>query len=249
MSDVRVVPLLAGTGPRDATFFLTGAEPDPIDAAFTIFYIESRGKRILIDTGFGSLEQTHAHHYPLVQEPGQHPVEALAGIGVAAEEIDIVVNTHLHWDHCGGNDHFPNAKILVQRSEMAYAVAPEERHRRVYDEVVLEEGRCVSIPNFLRARLTAVEGDLDLTEDVRLIHTPGHTPGSQSVLVRGQETYLLAGDNVPLYDNLNGGGELIPITSCTDFDAYMGSMKRALGMSTVTLPSHDHRVFDTAVYR
>lgn len=244
----KIVPLLVGTAPRNISQLVSGLEPEPLNLAFTMFYVESQGRKLLVDTGIGMLSQTHDHHQPVEQSPEQEPVAALESIGIEAEEIEIVVNTHLHWDHCGGNDLFPNAKFLVQRAEIEYAIAPPEKQRKAYDEVVMEHGACVSIPNFLRGRLSPIEGEIALTEDVTIIPTPGHSPGSQSVIVRGNDTYLLAGDNVPLMENIEGP-EFIPNASYTDLDVYLDSMMKAFNISTVTLPSHDHRVFDTAVYQ
>lgn len=249
MTDVKVVPLCAGTALRKRSQLIADAPPDLFDMPFTMFYVRSRGRHIIVDTGIADPGETQPHHHPVSRTADQDPVAALAAIGVDPAEVGTVVNTHLHWDHCGSNHLFPNARILVQRTELCYAVAPAENHVPVYDEVRVEHGRCTSLlPNYLRARLTPIDGEPDLTDEVRVIQTPGHTPGSQSVLVAGRETYLLAGDNIPLLECVDGP-EFRPNVSYTDLDQYLASVRRSREMSTVALPSHDARVFDQAEYR
>ena len=248
MGDVRVVPLCAGTAVRKRSLLVEDAEPDLLELTFTMFYVRSGDRHIVVDTGIAAPEETQAHHHPVERTARQDPVAALAGIGVDPAEVDVVVNTHLHWDHCGSNHLFPNARVLVQRDELHYAIAPSARDVRVYDEIAVEDGKCVSLPNFLRAKLTPVDGEFDLTDDVRVIRTPGHTPGSQSVVVAGTETYLLAGDNVPLLDNIEGP-RFRPNASYTDLEEYLASIRRSRQLSTRVLPSHDARVFDQAEYR
>ncbi|MBV6760349.1 MBL fold metallo-hydrolase [Rhodococcus opacus] len=57
---------------------------------------------------------------------------ALTRLGVCADDVDLVINTHLHWDHCSNSDVFRNAEILVQRDELGYAAAPCAEHLRAY---------------------------------------------------------------------------------------------------------------------
>jgi N-acyl homoserine lactone hydrolase len=248
MSDVRIVPLCVGTAQRKWSGLMMGADPEWIDITFTMFYVRADDRHILVDTGVPAAEETAEHHHPMARSVEQDPVAALDRIGVGAEEIDVVVNSHLHWDHCANNHRFPNATVYAQRSELQYAIAPLPLHRHAYDEVEVEHGQCRSLPAFLRAKLTLVEGDLDLGPDVRLMHTPGHTPGSQSVLVEGKETYLLPGDNVPLHANLDGG-RFTPNALHVDLESYYASVRRSTTVADVVLPGHDTRVLDHGEYR
>lgn len=248
MSDVRVVPLCAGTAERTVSRLLMGAAPDPIDLTFSFFYVRANGLHILVDTGVACPEETAPHHHPLAQTPEQDPVAALDGIGVGAAEIDIVVNTHLHWDHCANNHRFPNATLYAQRSELQYAIAPLPLHRHAYDEIEVEHGMCQSLPGFMRARLTLIEGDMKLGPNVHILHTPGHSPGSQSLLVSGTKNYLIPGDNIPLHQNLNGA-DFVPNPIHVDLESYFASIRRSTSESDLILPGHDLRVFDQSEYR
>lgn len=248
MADVKIVPLCVGTGPRNKAQLVEDRASEEFEMPFTMFYVRSGGKHIVVDTGIADPSVTQDHHHPLTRTETQEPVVALEALGVGVEEVSIVINTHLHYDHCGSNHLFPNADILVQRRELQYAIAPEPQHVPAYDEIDMAQEGKKSLPNFLRAKLTVVDGDVEVTESVRLLFTPGHTPGSQSVLISGREDYLLAGDNIPLYENIESS-EFLPAASYSDFDQYLESIKKSLSVSTSVIPSHDPRVFDQAEFR
>src|SRR4051812_36924868 len=96
--------------------------------------------------------------------------------------IDVVVNTHLHFDHCGGNHLFPGRPIYVQRQELEDA--------RSQDDYTIREW--VDAPG---VEYVAVDGELELLPGVRLLPAPGHTRGTQVVVVgSGSHPVVIAGD-------------------------------------------------------
>ena len=104
-----------------------------------------------------------------------HPVrrpldEALATAGVTTGDIRIVVNCHLHIDHCGGNPRFPDTPIFAQQVEFDAA------HRE-------EDYPIVGLYDFPDARYELHGGEADVADGIRIVPTPGHTPGHQSVVV------------------------------------------------------------------
>lgn len=248
MSDVRIVPLCVGTAQRKHSGLVMGAAPDEVDITFTMFYVRADDLHIVVDTGVPPQNETAAHHFPMARTDEQDPVATLAALGVGADDVNVVVNTHLHWDHCANNHLFTNATIYAQRSELQYAIAPLPLHRHAYDEVELDHGRCLALPAFLRSKLTLIEGDFTLGRSVRVLHTPGHTPGSQSLLVYGNDTYLLPGDNIPLQSNLTGA-QFTPNALHVDLESYYRSIQRSTAEADVILPGHDTRVFDRSEYR
>jgi glyoxylase-like metal-dependent hydrolase (beta-lactamase superfamily II) len=146
--------------------------------------IESAGKRILVDTGYGDKLTDKERNILGLSGEGRLLAD-LARLGFRAEDIDIVLNTHLHADHCGGNtrwnEHhelvptFPRAEYWVQRLELADARFPDERTRGTY-----------FADNFLpleRAeQLRVIDGDTIVTPELRLEIAPGHTRSHQVVI-------------------------------------------------------------------
>lgn len=132
---------------------------------------------VVVDTGIGGPAERLADWRAV--DHGM--AAALAGHGLAPGDIRAVVNTHLHFDHCGWNSVFPHAPFWVQRREL-------ERAR-------VETPWLTDWFDFRDARFELLDGDAELAPGIRLVATPGHTGGHQSVLVDldgGQE--VLIGD-------------------------------------------------------
>jgi N-acyl homoserine lactone hydrolase len=124
---------------------------------------------ILVDTGIGSgMKRLEDLYAPVV-----HPWLFDAGSVVG------VVNTHLHFDHCGRNADFPSVPVYVQADEVAAARAPR---------YTIPEWADVDNP-----RMVALSGDCEIAPGVRVLATPGHTPGHQSVLVDSDPPALIVG--------------------------------------------------------
>src|SRR5690606_30965331 len=128
-----------------------------------------------------------------------------AKVGIKPEEITKIILTHLHWDHCYNLDLFVNAKIYIQRKEIIYAVAPVEDSPDVRMFGVLPEcgkpGWFDGWTQFVR-----VDGDVEIIPGINVYLTPGHSPGSQCVLVNTKEgKYLITGDFCPKYENFRDG--------------------------------------------
>jgi glyoxylase-like metal-dependent hydrolase (beta-lactamase superfamily II) len=134
-------------------------------------------KNILIDTGVGT-KPTRAPGAMVIEDTGRL-LESLAAAGVQPDDIDIVVNTHLHFDHCGGNTRkedglpvpaFPRARYFVHRDEWEAASHPNERTRGTYlaeNFEPLQDAR----------RVELISGEMELAKGVRMLPAPGHTEG------------------------------------------------------------------------
>ncbi len=154
---------------------------------------------VLIETGCGEKYSEKERGIYRMQHPS--PLVAnLAVRGVRPDRVKLVINTHLHFDHAGGNTvlhegrptaTFPNARYVTQALEHAEANRPTERNAASYrtqDWKPLEES----------GQLDLVEGDTEVLPGVRLIPTPGHTRGHQSVLIdSGERQLLFIGDLCP----------------------------------------------------
>ena len=124
-----------------------------------------RAGAIMVDTGVGWPTE-------LVQEwkvVNRHMADAMAEHDLSPADVKIVINSHLHFDHCGQNAVFKQAPFYVQRSELERARRQERTTSEWFD--------------FAGARFELLDGDAEIAPGVRVIATPGHTVGHQSVLV------------------------------------------------------------------
>lgn len=154
------------------------------------YVVRSAGRTILVDTGVGPLGAPATGWFG---GPGRLP-EELAEAGVEPAEIDPVVITHLHDDHIGWNvgadgaPRFPNARYVIPAADWSEYRDPADPEDLAIAEQLLR-------PVEASGALDLVEGEAVITEEVLAFHTPGHTPGHQSVLVRsGDHQLLLSGD-------------------------------------------------------
>lgn len=158
--------------------------------------IEGNGQRILVDTGLSNPEHWSSQNRHSIA-PEEVLEVALARLNWKLEDVDMIINTHLHYDHCGNNLAFPNAQIYVSRREWDFAANPSNAQMPVYD---LDW----TGPDLTYMNYTLIDtDDYDVVRGVRVIQTPGHTPGHQSVIVKTDEGLLcVTGDAANMLDNL-----------------------------------------------
>ncbi len=152
-------------------------EPQPRVEAVLGYVIRRPEGVIVFDTGIGEADPGTEAHY----RPHRRPLpEALSAAGVSTSEVKLVANCHLHFDHCGGNAHFPQTPVLVQRRELEAA--------RGADYTVPE------LVDFPGVAYEEFDGEAEIMSGVWLLPTPGHTAGHQSLAVRQDDgTVILAG--------------------------------------------------------
>ncbi|MFQ5910736.1 MAG: N-acyl homoserine lactonase family protein [Thermoplasmata archaeon] len=193
-------------------------------AALKPLLVESEDLRILVDTGIGELPEKYARFYKL--EGTKTLEKSLKKAGLSPEDITTVVNTHLHMDHCGNNRLFKDATLIVQEMEHSYAKNPHRFQKGAYVKEFFD-----------RSRFRTVNGTHELTEDVTLIPTPGHTPGHQSVLVESGKRYVYCGDTAPLRENYEKRNIVGVLFNSVDALASIDTL-RELGGSPIF--SHDN---------
>jgi N-acyl homoserine lactone hydrolase len=148
-----------------------------------VHVIDHPDARVLVDTGMTELRPEVAD-----MDPRLSP---LSEQGFDLDGIDVVVNTHLHFDHCGGNHLFTGRPIYVQRLELDDA--------RSENDYTIREW--VDPP---RVRYEPVDGELELLPGLKLVPAPGHTRGSQMVVVEtGARPVIVGGDVAVSFDELD----------------------------------------------
>ncbi len=163
-------PFLTVTPVRVATLFVGEEERMPL----YVHLIEHPEGRVLVDTGLTELHPAVADMDP--------QLEPLTEKGIDLSGITAVVNTHLHFDHCGGNHLFAGTPVYVQRQELEDA--------RTQDDYTIREW--VDAPG---VSYTDVDGEYELLPGIRLVPAPGHTRGSQIVVIEtGDGPVVIAGD-------------------------------------------------------
>ncbi len=155
--------------------------------------IEHAEGRFLIDTGY---DYDHVMKVLAFEKPIQTPEQTIPGalklLGLEPKDIGVVVNSHFHFDHCGGNKYFPHAKKICHAKEVAQACNPEPFEVLGYSDLSFSaeaaEARGKTdqlLPGTTAAnsRFEGIDGDVELAKGVHLIYTPGHAIGNYSLLV------------------------------------------------------------------
>lgn len=169
-----VVRLDLGTFVRPAEE--TGTGQPRVEAVYGYLVRTPRGL-LLMDTGLGSADEETEAWY----RPRRIPIaDALAGKGLTVDDVDLVVNCHLHFDHIGGNPSFAGRPIVCQRNELQTARAGDY----TFEELVDFDG----------ASYELLDGEADLAPGTHVVPTPGHVDGHQSLVVECSDgTIVLAG--------------------------------------------------------
>ncbi|HEY4668672.1 MAG TPA: MBL fold metallo-hydrolase [Tepidiformaceae bacterium] len=163
-----------------------------LSVSITCYLLRSAGKTVLVDTGLGSRRRPR---FPVGRLD-----ESLAGAGVAPEEIDLIVHTHLHIDHVGWNTvdedgtgpriFFPRAQYFIQRAEWEYWMTAAQMEDPGNAHLV----ECVK-PLEATGRISLLDSEQAIDENLTFIPTPGHTPGHVSIgIYSAGERAVIIGD-------------------------------------------------------
>jgi len=200
------------------------------------WYIEGGDKKILIDTGefaprsSTEIEKAIGKVYKFE--------EGLAKFGLKPEDIDIVIHTHLHNDHCENDSKCLNAKFYVHEKEIKQIHNPHPLDFRYNEDFILE------VEN--NGQIITLREDTEVLPGIKMIHTPAHTPGGMSVLINTEKGSVLITGFCVIEENLNPppkilgmGMEVIPPgTLINSYDAYDIVLKTK-EMADMIIPLHE----------
>ncbi|HEY6389218.1 MAG TPA: MBL fold metallo-hydrolase [Candidatus Acidoferrum sp.] len=232
-------------------------ERNRIPLAANSLLVRVAGKTILVETGNGTKWDAKLRNIYGFTE-GDPYLDSLAKARVTPKEIDVVINTHLHFDHAGGNTRlvdgrlmptYPNAKYVVQRAELEHAMRPTERDRASYyahDFVPITEA----------GQWQFVDGDCEILPGISVVKIPGHNLHIQGVQIRGgDKTLMLVADLIPTRHHLPLpwiiAYDLYPLTTLETKRKWIGEIVRNgwivafghdLDFPAGTLHEHDGKI-------
>jgi len=223
-------------------------ERNRIQLGMRCLLIEHPSGLVLIDTGAGNKEnEKFKDIYGLENEGADGATlleDGLKQIGITPPDVTLVINTHLHFDHAGGNTRnrsdgsleisFPNATYIVKRGEYEFATRPNERTVASYFERNYT-------PLEAAEKIEFVSREKEIVKGIRVIPTPGHTPFHQSILIEsaGERAFYL-GDLVPTHAHLPlpwiMGYDIEPLVT---LETKRGILKQALEEQWLLIFEHD----------
>jgi glyoxylase-like metal-dependent hydrolase (beta-lactamase superfamily II) len=167
----------------------------PINAVL----IRGGGATVLVDTGLGPEPRA------FMPGAGARLLEELEQAGASPDEIDLVVHTHLHVDHIGWDGSFPNARYVVPAADWSYFMSEESLEQRPHLRERVE-------PLHDSDSVVLVEGEREIASGVRLVPTPGHTPGHASVFVESQGCELVVLGDVVMHERQLADPDLLYVS-------------------------------------
>ena len=177
--EMKVYLLDNGTLLLDKSF-ATWNHNQGVEFRFPVYavYIDHPQARIMLDTGFDKAWVERKLPFEKPEQSEEQTIQAqLATLGVKPEEIDVVINSHLHFDHCSNNKLFPQAKFYFSKDELRHSYVPDPWERLGYDpELVVMPGMNVEL-----LELGAYE--YEVLPGISLIWTPGHSAGHLSAIL------------------------------------------------------------------
>jgi glyoxylase-like metal-dependent hydrolase (beta-lactamase superfamily II) len=222
-------------GRKRSDLFVGGDPHDGrIDMDYFVWVAVSAGRAYVVDTGFGpEVAARRGRHYI------QSPAESLSILGIDARQVEDVVITHMHFDHAGNFELFPNARFHIQDREMAFVTGRQMTHpfmRNTYevDDVV---GMVRAIYN---DRVVFHDGDSVIAPGIEAFLVGGHTRGLQAVRIATQRgAVVLASDASHYYENFEQGRVFSILDSAADVLEGYRRLKELAARPELIVPGHD----------
>ncbi len=206
-----------------------------MEREYFIWCLKGKGETVVVDAGVSPAMASRSNLNGYV-----NPADILLGIDVRAEEVNHVILTHLHWDHCSGVDLFPNATFYIQEKEFNFWIK-EEIARRLPFEFFKDPISLEYLANLENTtRLALLDGDQEILPCVTCNIAPGHTLGLQVVSVNTAKGCAIVGsDCAHLFRNYE---EDWPTALIMDLVAWMKSYDKVKALASskdLLFPGHD----------
>ena len=197
------------------------------------WYIRANDKNVLVDTG-APLNMIRKYWYGEYEEFMGFE-EVLNSVQTSPQEVDLIIQTHLHFDHCGNTPKCGNAEVVVQRDELRFARQP---HPLFYGSYL--KGETLNGVNFKE-----VEGDREILSGIHVYKVPGHSPGTQAVSIETEKGRVVLSGFCAIKDNFSPPeklGKVWPVLTSgvhTDSLQAFASAMRVKDLGDVIVPIHD----------
>jgi glyoxylase-like metal-dependent hydrolase (beta-lactamase superfamily II) len=191
--------------------YLKDVKDEPVPLPDFTFLLEGEdGTLVMVDTGMAWTERANKyHHKGSWQREGIDDIESmLKKVGHTPAEIDLVVFTHLHWDHVFYLEKFTKARLIVNKKEWEYAHNPVPLHFKSYERPIIAKDGDVVIAPFdqegVKERFEFVEGETEILPGLSVYESFGHCPGHQTIVAQTKNgPYYCVGDSVFVMGNID----------------------------------------------
>lgn len=249
MTTYTIFPIRLGRTEHDSSYVLADAVAGrKVPFIYGCFLLKNNqtGALTLVDTGPRHWTEVERYHLPWTGnlEKGPSLKDTLLALGAEPEQITQIILTHLHHDHCASLGLFPDdIPIYVQRKELSIALDPSPDERLAY--TCLPYPGCPYWKSAL-AQFVQLDGDCILESGLRILFTPGHTAGSQSVLVDTEAgLYCCSGDMYFCQENITRSH---PHGNCFSKDAWFSSHTKIMQTGAIPLGQHVPETFSVPYY-
>lgn len=232
--EYHIKPLLLGkttVSKGQFTYFVDWKKE--IWSPITSWYVKADGRNVLIDTGI-SLQDNQKYLHGNAYEEIKTFEQALDSAGITPEDVDIIIQTHLHYDHCGNTRHCKNAKVIVQEDELNFAYSPHALFYGSYNLSFLKD-----------LKFNIVSGDSEILPGIKVILIPGHTPGTQAISIETAKGKAVISGFCSIKDNFFPPEAMrlrwpvmAPGVSVNSLQAFDSALK-IKGLADIIIPQHD----------
>lgn len=197
------------------------------------WYIRVNDKNVLVDTG-APADIMHKYWYSDYEEAITFE-EALKSLDTSPDDIDVIIQTHFHFDHCGNTQKCHNAEVIVQADELRFAQKPHPLFSGSYLRQTLLDG----------VNFKEVEGDVEVFSGIKVFKVPGHSPGTQAISIQTEKGTVVLSGFCSIKDNFSPPEKmkkvwpvLTPGVHIDCLQAFVSAM-RVKEIGDIIIPIHD----------
>ena len=224
---------------RSENFIAGDPHDGPMPLDYFVWAIVGAERTVVVDTGFDHEEGKRRD-----RKIFRLPREGLEMIGVDAAKAEDVVVTHLHYDHAGTTDHFPNARFHLQEAEMVYATGRHMCHH-AFNHAYTPGHICTMVQRAFEGRVAFHDGDAEIAPGVSVHRIGGHTMGMQCVRVMTARGWVvLASDATHYYENIEAVRPFPIVYNVADMVRGYEIMRGLAESNDHVIPGHDSKVVD-----